>query len=194
MSRSRTRAEARVFQLKVTLRGSKPPIWRRIQVIDGTTLGELHDILQVAMGWEDCHLHQFTIDRVNYGEPSPEDFEEVIDEARTPLNHVIRGARKKFLYEYDFGDSWHHDIVVEKILPVADDGRYPVCLAGACACPPEDCGGIWGFYEKLEVIKDPTDPDHEEMVSWMGDSFDPDLFDLDAVNKRLARMARAAPA
>jgi len=174
-----------VYQIKVTLKESKPPIWRRIQVNSDITLYKFHQILQAAMGWSDYHLHQFVVHGKYYGTPDPDFDFEVKNEKRVKLNKVFSEAGGKFIYEYDFGDSWEHVILLEKILPLDQDVTCPVCLAGKRACPPEDCGGIWGYYNFLEAIHDPEHPEHDEMQEWIGGSFDPEEIDVDAVNQRL---------
>jgi hypothetical protein len=174
---------ASVYQLKVTLKTSKPPIWRRIQVNSDINLYRLHKILQVVMGWTDSHLHQFNVHGEYYGTPDP-DFE-AKDEKRLKLYQAISGAGDRFVYEYDFGDSWEHVILVEKILQPEAGVRYPICLTGKRACPPEDCGGIWGYGDLLEAIQEPAHPEHEEMLEWLGGSFDPEEFDADMVNESL---------
>jgi hypothetical protein len=176
---------ADIYQLKVTLRDSKPPIWRRIQVSADINLGKLHRILQVVMGWTDFHLHQFIVGNNYYGEPDPDMGPEIRDEKRIKLSQIVAGEKFKFTYEYDFGDSWEHELLVEKILPPEPDGRYPICLKGARACPPEDVGGVWGYDSFLEAISDPNHPEHADMLEWIGDEFDPEAFDLDEVNKTL---------
>ena len=107
------------------------------------------------------------------------------DTRKVTLATLVRGEKAKFLYEYDFGDSWDHELLVEKVLPAEAEKRYPVCLTGKRACPPEDCGGIWGYASLLEAIRDPEHPEHDEMVEWVGDEFDPEAFDLDEVNREL---------
>ena len=174
-----------VYQLKVTLVGSKPPIWRRIQVLGDTSLAKLHQILQDVMGWTDSHLHQFVVDGVYIGVPDPDFGMEVRNEKTVKLSQVAHGERSKFTYEYDFGDSWEHQILVEKVLEAEPGVRYPVCLAGKRACPPEDCGGIWGYASLLQTIQNPDDPEHEDMLEWLGGGFDPEAFDLDAINQAL---------
>lgn len=177
-----------IYQLKVTLRGSKPPIWRRIQVPADINLGKLHRILQVVMGWTDSHLHQFIVGHSYYGEPDPEMGPEIRDEKRIKLSQIVTGEKFKFTYEYDFGDSWEHEVLVEKILPPEPGGRYPICLKGARACPPEDVGGVWGYDSFLEAIGNPNHPEHEDMLEWVGDEFDPEAFDLDEVNETLRHL------
>ena len=177
-----------VYQIKVTLKGIKPPIWRRIQVTSDVTLHKLHRILQVVMGWDDYHLHQFTIGWEHYGTPDPDYSPDFMDDKKTKLHSVVRTEKMKFRYEYDFGDGWEHEILVEKIFPAEEGGLYPVCVKGKRACPPEDVGGIWGYAEFLEAIQNPEHPEHESMMEWAGDDFHPEAFDLDAVNGMLMRM------
>lgn len=176
-----------VYQLKITLKGSKPPIWRRFQVPADITLVRLHDVIQDVMGWTDSHLHQFIIGDTYYGRRDPEfGLDDVMDERKTKLSQVVRNVKAKFAYEYDFGDGWEHLLVLEKILPPDPGGRYPVCLDGKRNCPPEDCGGIWGYEGHfLKAIQNPKHPDHEDMLEWIGDSFDPEAFDVEEVNQRL---------
>ena len=178
-----------VYQVKVTLDGSKPPIWRRIQVSSATTLDKLHLILQVVMDWDDYHLHQFFIGGQYYGDPEDDIHGDlgIISEKRKRLDRLIAQPGGKFKYEYDFGDGWDHILVVEKILEPEPGVRYPTCVKGKRACPPEDVGGIWGYGDYLEAIADPDHPDHEDMLEWRG-SFDPELFDIEAVNQELARL------
>ena len=180
-----------IYQLKVTLKGSKPPIWRRLQVPGNLTLDDLHRVLQIAMGWDNAHLHQFTVGRTYYSDPLFElddALGDVNDSTRTTLRQVAPAEKAKFTYEYDFGDSWEHEILVERIVPPEPGARYPVCLTGRRACPPEDCGGIWGYAALLETIQNPDDPEREEMLDWLGGAFDPEAFDLEAVNQALQRL------
>jgi len=177
-----------IYQLKITLLGSKPPIWRRVQVTETTTLHQLHWIIQLTMGWTNSHLHQFEIGGVRY---SQRDFglEEVKDERRITLKVVIPGVvlggKYRFIYEYDFGDGWEHEVTVEKRLAPEQEAHYPRCVAGKRACPPEDCGGVWGYEHFLEVINDEDDPEHEERLEWAGGSFDPEAFSVEEVNEAL---------
>lgn len=177
-----------VYQLKVTLKNTKPAVWRRIQVPDGT-LGELHAILQVVMGWQESHLHQFVVHGDYYGVPFDDGFDmgpETRDEEDLLISQIAGNAKKtKFVYEYDFGDGWLHEIVVEKMIQPAANVDYPRCVGGARACPPEDCGGPWGYADFLEAIGDPDHEEHERLTEWIGGDFDPEAFDPDAVNKQL---------
>jgi hypothetical protein len=177
-----------IYQIKVTLCESKPPIWRRILVPSDITLAKLHRILQAVMGWTDSHLHQFIVEGTYYGVPDPDDFIEVKSERRVRLNQVVAGETYRFIYEYDFGDSWEHELLVEKIVPPEKGVRYPVCIKGKRACPPEDVGGVWGYAEFLEAIRDPEHAEHEDYLEWIGGEFDPEAFDLDEINAALSHL------
>ena len=181
-----------IFQIKVTLDDTHPPIWRRIQVPGNTTLLKLHDILQIVMGWEDYHLHMFTIEGTIYGDPADDEYGDLgtVDEARFKLNQVIHREGQRLSYEYDFGDSWDHTLLVEKILLPQEGVRYPTCLKGKRACPPEDVGGVWGYENFLDAIRDPDHDEHEMYLTWIGGEFDPEAFDLAEVNIRLRSMGR----
>ncbi len=174
-----------IYQLKITLLGSEPPTWRRILVEDDVTLHRLHGILNRAMGWENCHLYQFVIDRVMYSVPEPDLMEDMENAQKVHLNDLELGPRRKFIYRYDFGDGWEHEVLVEKVLLAAEGQKVPSCIAGANACPPEDCGGIGGYYGILEALGSPKHPNHEEMKEWVGDDFDSKHFDLARTNARL---------
>lgn len=182
-----------VYQIKVTLDDTHPPIWRRIQVSEDTSLLKLHDIVQIVMGWEDDHLHSFLIEDQYYGRPEDDEYGEfgTIDEKRVKLKEVIPGEGFRFKYEYDFGDSWEHTLIVEKILPPEEGVRYPVCVKGKRACPPEDVGGVWGYENFLEAIRDPDHEEHDMYLEWIGDNFDPETFDLEGVNQSLSSMGRS---
>lgn len=178
-----------IYQLKVTLNNSKPPIWRRIEVSGNTGLDKLHHILQATMGWWDAHLHQYIVGHTYYGRPDPDyGFDmDMEDERKVKLNQIAPAEKSRFIYEYDFGDSWEHLIVVEKIFPPEQGVRYPRCIKGKRACPPEDVGGVWGYQSFIEAITDPNHPEHEEILEWWGDDFDPAAFDLEEVNDALAQ-------
>jgi hypothetical protein len=179
-----------VCQLKITLRGvAKPPVWRRIAVPAGLTLDLLHEVIQQAMGWEDGHLHVFSTPRRDYGIPDPDLGH--ADERKVTLAKVLARPGATMRYTYDFGDGWEHDIVLEKVLPPDPVARVS-CLAGKGACPPEDCGGAWGYASLKEALADPDHPEHEDLLDWLGlDSavdFDPAQFRLDEVNASLSRL------
>jgi hypothetical protein len=187
MSAAKQTTGASIYQIKVALRDSKPPIWRRIQVSSDINLGKLHRILQVVMGWTDSHLHQFIAGGTYYGEPDPNysNMYDMRDEKRVKLYQLVRGEKSKLRYQYDFGDSWEHELLVEKILPPEPGVHYPICLKGKRACPPEDVGGVWGYDSFLEAIGDPNHPEHDDMQEWIGGEFDPEAFDLDEINEAL---------
>ncbi len=185
MSANSKTASKQIYQIKVTLRGSKPPIWRRLLVSEAVSLFTLHEIIQIAMGWTDSHMHQFIIAGEYYSTPSPDDLEPVIDERRHRLGHVAPAEKDKFIYEYDFGDSWEHDVVVEKIIPPEQGAKYPVCITGKRACPPEDVGGVWGYETFLAAMKDPDHEEHESYKEWWGMEFHPEALDLDDINEAL---------
>jgi hypothetical protein len=179
-----------VYQLKVTLEDIKPPIWRRIQVRGDITLFKLHEILQAVMEWQDYHLHLFIAGEDYYAIPSPDDPwpMKTRNERRTKLFQIASAEKARFIYEYDLGDSWQHNILVEKILHPERELEHPVCLAGRRSRPPEDCGGIGGYYHFLKVIRDPKHPDHEGMLEWAGGEFDPERFDMEEINRLLSKI------
>jgi Plasmid pRiA4b ORF-3-like protein len=183
-----TKQSKSIYQIKITLIDSKPPIWRTVLVPDNIGLGAFHNVIQVAMGWTDSHLHQFIANQVFYGIPD-DDFE-MEDEAKCKLSQLLKKEKDTFIYEYDFGDSWAHKILLEKILPFDSKTALPVCIKGKRACPPEDCGGIWGYVGLLETISDTNHPEHEEMLEWLGGEFDPEEFDLEEINEELAEYCR----
>ena len=172
-----------VYQLKVTLQGLQPPVWRQIQVTSDTTLAELHSIIQTAMGWDGGHLHVFEIGGASYSRPDSEGWND-LESDQIELRQLISNSTLKFAYTYDFGDDWQHQILVEKVLPADPETFYPFCVEGERACPPEDCGGVYGYMELLEMLQDPQNPDHKERLDWAG-SLEPEAFDVDIVNKRL---------
>lgn len=178
-------ARVPILQLKVSLMDvSDPRVWRRLLVPATMRLGRLHDVIQAAMGWEDYHLHAFTAKDVDYGPPDPELGHR--NERRVTLGDVISERGDRMRYVYDFGDHWRHDVVVEKVLAAVPGSRYPICLSGKGLCPPEDCGGVWGYAELREKLADPTHEDHADMLEWLGietaAQFDPHAFDADDVN------------
>ena len=170
------------YQLKITLREIKPPIWRRVMVRADTTLGKLHSVIQRSMGWENCHLHQFEANGERYSPREVDELGEDRDENKARLSSVLVRPGDRMLYEYDFGDSWEHDVVLEKTLPIEKGVRYPQVIAGKRACPPEDCGGVPGYYEFLEALQDPEHPEHEEMKEWCGGDFDAEAFSVQKAN------------
>ncbi|MCL4129086.1 UNVERIFIED_CONTAM: hypothetical protein GTU68_043498 [Idotea baltica] len=163
-------------QLKVALRDTRPLIWRRV-VVEGTqTLDHLHEVIQAAFGWWNYHLHEFSIDGITYSVPSEDDWKPVKDERRVTIDRALAGARR-IHYMYDFGDGWHHDIAIEKTTPADATMPVPDCIDGRRACPPEDCGGTWGYRHLLEALADSAHPEHAQLLEWTGGGFDPEEFD-----------------
>ena len=183
-----------IYQIKVTLLGTDPSIWRRLLVPADLTLEQLHDILQLTMGWEDCHMHEFRIGQQRFGKPDP--MEQAFGRPRTAsertarLFSVLGRVGAKAVYTYDFGDRWEHQVAVEKRLAPEPGRAYPACLAGERHGPPEDCGGLPGFYNLLEAISDLQHEQHKELLDWLGDGFDPEAFSVEEVNRRLTPLQR----
>jgi hypothetical protein len=182
----------RIYQFRVTLKKITPPIWRRFQTRD-CTLDKLHDQIQNALGWTNSHLHDFRINGRQYADPYlvERDFDEppFEDSRRTRLSDVLprSGQRFQFRYAYDFGDGWLHDVLFEGCLWATPGQRYPFCVEGERACPPEDVGGTSGYRQFLKAIANPRHPEHEENMIWVGGSFDPEHFDPERATKRMVR-------
>jgi hypothetical protein len=187
-----------IYQIKVTLLGTKPPIWRRLLVPSSLTLAQLHDAVQTAMGWQGGHMHEFRAGQRSFGKPDPEyrsmGMDPVKSERTVRLSEVLRKTGPKLIYTYDLGDSWEHAIVLEKQLPVDPIASYPVCTDGKLACPPDDCGGIPGFYNLVEAFADPDHEQHKELRDWLGHDFDPMAFSIDSVNQMLLPARRRGKA
>lgn len=182
-----TTARRRTYQLRVALGGAKPPIWRRFLVSPTISLAELHEVLQIVMGWDNCHLHHFRQGERCYAPPSPWDDgfgPSNVDSRKVRIGQLLRKPKDWVGYLYDFGDSWRHRVTLQKILPFDPAVRLPTCIAGKRSCPPEDCGGLWGYYEMLDAIGDRSHEQHADMVDWIG-RFDPDDFSVDDVNAQL---------
>lgn len=181
-----------IYQIKITLAGARPPIWRRVLVSSTISLADFHLVIQIAMGWTNSHLHQFIYNREMYGIPDDEfDFGlETKDERKFKIGQLLKQEKDSMIYEYDFGDGWEHKIVLEKILPFDKDARLPVCVKGKRACPPEDCGGIWGYEELLDTVQDAQHPEHEQMLEWLGGDFDSEKFEIKEVNELLVEYCR----
>ena len=189
--RSEQGSQQTVYQIKVVLLEMDPPIWRRFVVPSSVTLHRLHLILQDVMGWTNSHLYRFQIGGREYAEPDPDNEFYELDfknSRRTKLGQLVTKKGDVFLYEYDFGDSWIHELVVEDISKRELGKRYPTCLTGKRACPPEDCGGTYGYAELLKMISDPEHEQYLDMMTWLGGHFDPDSFDVELVNLKLRSM------
>jgi hypothetical protein len=176
-----------IYQLRITLLDVTPAIWRRVALPGGYTLDRVHRAIQHAMGWQDYHLHSFEIDGSQFGVPDPDGELDLRDELDVRLD-AVAGKDSRFTYTYDFGDWWEHEVVVETVYPAEPDERYPLCLEGERACPPEDVGGAYGYAQFLEALADPGHPEHEAMREWIGRRFDPVFFDPDPATILLRRM------
>ena len=174
----------RIYQMTVTLKGIRPPIWRRVQVPGTLPLARLHEVIQTVFGWTDSHLHQFVVADKTYGQP--DDFDQPVeDESGITLARAIGTRTKRFLYVYDFGDNWEHEVAVEKIVAGNSGSERPLCLGGRRHRPPEDCGGPPGYQNFLVAIRSPAHEEHDAMLESVGGSFDAETFDLAAVNRDL---------
>jgi hypothetical protein len=189
-----TKASAPLYYMKVVLNETKPIIWRRLQVPGNATLGWLHAVLQVAMGWTNSHLHQFRVRELLYSDlrhnfREYEGDPEILDENKETLQRVAARQKDMLAYEYDFGDSWHHQITVERILSRDSAvSSVALCLDGARACPPEDCGGTWGYDNLLKILRNPKHEQHDSMKEWLGRPLDPEAFDVEKVNSYLRKL------
>jgi len=178
-----------IYQIMIELKNSKPKIWRRVLVPSNLLLSDLHKIIQTSMGWQNSHMHQFIKDgeyyaaNSDYVDMGDDDFS--VDYKKIKISDLLTKVKEKMIYEYDFGDGWEHDVLLEKILPVDKKINYPICTDGKMNCPPEDCGGVWGYADMLKILKQPKHKEYEEFVEWLGDEFDPEYFDKDEVNEFL---------
>jgi hypothetical protein len=173
-----------LYQIKITLRDIKPPIWRRIIVPADYTLSQLHEIIQVTMGWQNMHLYHFRVGKLRFGEPDEEFPDEMLNARAVQLGKIIERLPKNIPYEYDFGDSWEHDLKFEKIIEWKKGMHIPQCTEGARACPPEDCGGVPGYEDILEALKNPNTKENKALLDWLGE-YDPEGFDLNDINDQL---------
>lgn len=177
------------MQLRVEVRDIAPPIWRRLVVPADVALDELHEVLQIAFGWTDSHLHDFQVGEVRFAQLGDDDELFAVEERGAALGAIARQG-SSFVYRYDFGDDWDHEILVEDITEPSRGPRRVECLDGARACPPEDCGGTHGYAELLRVLADPNDEEHASMKNWVGRGYAPDRFEIVKVNKKLGALAR----
>lgn len=179
------------IQLRIALCYITPPIWRMVVVPDTVTLAKLHYIIQIAMGWENCHLHSFEVNGIRYTDPDldPDDEMGMESELHVRLGDLVRAKVKTFEYEYDFGDGWRHEITICDVLPIAPSTKHPICLDGARACPPEDSGSFHGYTSILEALKaKKRSVEQQDLLDWLGEGYDPERFDREAVNRCLARL------
>lgn len=177
------------YQIKISLRSMKPKIWRRILIPSDMKLSDFHKVIQTTMGWTNSHLHQFIKDNTYYLLRMKDDefWDDIdnVDYRKMKVSDLLAFEKEKIIYEYDFGDSWYHDIVLEKILPFNKEQPLPLCIKGKMNCPPEDCGGVWGYMQMLEILSQPDHQEYKSYLGWLGDKFDPEYFDQDEINAML---------
>ena len=177
-----------IYRLKVTLEETEPMIWRRILVPSNVSLHRLHLILQEIMGWTNSHLYRFKVGAKEYGEPDPDnEFYklDLINSKRVKLGQVITVKGSAFEYEYDFGDGWIHNLIVEDISEPVTGAMYPICLDGERACPPEDCGGPYGYSRLLGIMVNPRHKEYGDIIRWIGSDFQPAMFNTEEANREL---------
>lgn len=183
-----------IIQLNVSLKGSIPLIWRNILINQETSFFELHHIIQIAMGWKNYHLFEFNLDgyRIGMIEENEEGYgsNQLLDANKTLLTDILSLENDNFHYNYDFGDGWLHQITLEQLVGKEEDCIYPTCLNGQLNCPPEDCGGINGFYDMLKILQNKKHPEYKETRTWVGKKYDPESFDLVKVNKQLKQLRK----
>jgi len=190
MAKRDLKNQDKIYQIKVGLLEIDPLIWRRFLVPSNVTLHRLHLVLQDVMGWQNYHLYRFQIGKDEYGEPDPDNEFNELDfknSKRTKLGNVIREKNSIFLYEYDFGDGWEHQMLVEDVLDRVPEKQYPLCLAGENSCPHEDSGSPYGYAEMMEIIRNPSHEEYRSTKIWLGKGFNPRKFDLLAINKKLSK-------
>ncbi len=179
----------RIYQIQIVLKGFKPKIWRRLLIPSDLLLSDFHKIIQTTMGWTNSHLHQFIKNQTFYTVRMPDDdlWYEMgnVDYKTIKISDLLKKEKEKIIYEYDFGDCWKHEIILEKILPIDDKINYPICLNGKMNCPPEDCGGMCGYSDMLEILKQPEHEEYESYIEWLGGKFDSEYFDKDEINEFL---------
>jgi hypothetical protein len=173
------------IKMKVKLDGVNPEIWRSFVVDSSLSLEDLHDVLQIVMGWGDSHMYIFEIDGLEYGIPSEDAFNDITEAKKVKLAKLGLQEKDKFRYTYDFGDDWVHTIKVEKILPGENPYGSPFCLEGARNCPPEDCGSIPGYEDIVEAMKNKKTKEAKEFIEWLGAPYDAEYIDIEGINKRL---------
>lgn len=180
----------RFYLLEIELIDIEPSIWRRFVVPASITLDRLHDVIQIVMGWTDSHLHEFTIGKKRYTE-YPESKEDGLECGKYRLGDLIKQKGREFFYHYDFGDGWKHRLVIEENrYPVSTSEAELMCLEGERACPPEDVGGVPGYFEFCNALKDPTHEEHESCMDWSGGDYDSEQFDSESVNWELMKYLR----
>ena len=181
-----------MIQLKITLCGTNPLIWRRILIPDSITFFDLHHVIQISMGWSNSHYFEFNVGDYEIGYPNKkfDQSESLADANKVTADALLTKAGIRFTYVYDFGDHWEHTVEVEKFLAEAQGKIRPVCLEGNLNCPPEDSGGLHGFYNLLEILKDKRHPEYREIKTWLGRDYDSEKFDIEKINKKLPRFKK----
>ncbi len=180
----------RILQLKIFLEGITPKIWRRFLVKDNISFHDLHDVIQLVMGWGDYHLYSFYVDKEEISVPDTDFRNELLNAKKIKLKDKL-SLKQKFGYLYDFGDNWEHTIIVEKILDSADSPFIPYCVGGERSCPPEDCGSVPGYYELIKIKKNKKHLEYKERIAgWLGEDFDFEQFNLNEINKELSRLVK----
>lgn len=179
---------AKIYQLEIWLHEIEPRIWRKFEVPANIRLDKLHDVIQDVMGWTDSHLHSFNVGQDEYSMPYPGDEaynEGVLDETKAKLTDLVGRPKDRFVYVYDYGDNWEHIVELVEMKEPQKGVKYPVCLDGQRARPPEDCGGPWGYQEFLETLKGKNTKERQALFDWLGYEFDPEAFDVKEVNDLL---------
>ncbi len=178
-----------IYQVQISLKGFKPKIWRRLLIPSDLLLSDFHKIIQTSMGWTNSHLHQFIKNKTFYTRKMADDdlWYEMnnVDYQNMKVSDLLKKEKEKINYEYDFGDSWEHEIILEKVLPNDQKTQLPVCVTGKMNCPPEDCGGVWGYADMLEILTQPDHEEYESYLEWLGEKFDPEYFDKNEINEML---------
>lgn len=180
-----------ISDMTISLVGSNPPIYRQLEVKSDTTLFEFHCMIQTAMGWTNSHLFEFRRGDLIFGVNLQEtiyEFPDLIEAAHVRIAALLKRPGQTLTYIYDFGDSWEHKIKLNRHLPIEKGKFYPACITGAGKCPPEDCGGMGGFYNLLKILGNPKDPEYKEVKTWVGRKYDPEDFQVDAMNRKLRRI------
>lgn len=178
----------KTLEFSIVLNETNPPVWRQLIIPDSFSLYELHHAIQLAFDWRNYHLYNFIVNDKAYGDPSLLEDLDCLSDKLVNISSIFKTTGSTVIYEYDFGDGWIHNIKLEKIAENLAEIKYPICIDGSMACPPEDCGGISGYEHLLKVVKNSKHPEYKEMVQWLGKVFDPEAFHLQKVNKELKKI------
>lgn len=179
-----------IYQIQIYLKYIKPKIWRRILVKSDLSLLDFHKIIQTCTGWTNFHLHQFIKDNIRYTIKTPYNVlneYDNINEKNVKIHDLLKIEKEKIIYEYDFGDSWIHIIILEKILPIYKNMEYPICIKGKRSFPPEDCGSYCGYENMLEILKNSKHKEYKSYIEWLGGKFDSEYFNKDEINNLLKK-------